>query len=259
MTLASESIKEDLSDQPVGASRRWPSLILALTIVAALAELLGGLGYRLGWWSFGIGIQTIRWAASAAAALLVVALIALIWGQFNKKTAQRGTLISVVLLGLMTLISPALHFYKMQNLPRIHDISTDSKNPPPFEAVLGQRKDAKTFSQYDASDAAQQAQAYPDIKSLRVSAPPAGALQRAEAIAKELGWELVKVSASELRLEATSTSLLFGFKDDIVVRISPAEGGSLIDVRSKSRVGRHDFGVNATRIRAFLQEMASAP
>ena len=46
----------------------------------------------------------------------------------------------------------------------------------------------------------------------------------------------------------------FGFKDDVVVRVREnAEGGSLVDVRSVSRVGRSDLGVNAKRIGAILQ------
>jgi uncharacterized protein (DUF1499 family) len=52
--------------------------------------------------------------------------------------------------------------------------------------------------------------------------------------------------------------LLFGFKDDIVVRVTPSGNGSRVDVRSLSRVGRSDFGVNANRVRKFLRQLAGA-
>ena len=60
------------------------------------------------------------------------------------------------------------------------------------------------------------------------------------------------------QLEATETSELFRFKDDFVVRIRPfQDGGSRIDVRSKSRDGKGDMGVNAKRIQAFFSRLRS--
>ena len=62
-------------------------------------------------------------------------------------------------------------------------------------------------------------------------------------------------------IEATSSSLLYGFTDEVIVRVKAIEGGALVDVRSRSRLGRVDRGVNAKRIRAYLaalQERATA-
>ena len=74
----------------------------------------------------------------------------------------------------------------------------------------------------------------------------------AVAAAQEMGWEIVASAPAEGRLEATDTTFWFGFKDDVVVRVSPAESGSRIDVRSVSRVGKSDVGTNAKRIVAYL-------
>jgi len=41
--------------------------------------------------------------------------------------------------------------------------------------------------------------------------------------------------------------------------VRPAPNGSRIDVRSASRVGRSDLGVNARRIRAFLATLSAHP
>ena len=73
-----------------------------------------------------------------------------------------------------------------------------------------------------------------------------------------MGLELVEADAAQGRIEATATSLLFGFKDDVVVRIAGDAGVTKVDVRSKSRVGRNDFGMNAKRIRAFLAKLKAA-
>jgi uncharacterized protein (DUF1499 family) len=71
-----------------------------------------------------------------------------------------------------------------------------------------------------------------------------------------MGWEVVAAVPAEERIEATATTFWFGFKDDIVVRITSADGGSRIDVRSVSRVGRGDVGTNAKRIKAYLAQIA---
>jgi uncharacterized protein (DUF1499 family) len=69
---------------------------------------------------------------------------------------------------------------------------------------------------------------------------------------------VVATAPDKLRLEATDTTLLFGFKDDIVVRITPHGNGSVVDVRSQSRIGGSDFGANASRVRAYLKRVATA-
>ena len=68
-------------------------------------------------------------------------------------------------------------------------------------------------------------------------------------------WELITVAPGEGRLEAVATTAWFGFKDDIVVRIVESGDGSLVDVRSKSRLGLSDVGTNARRIRRFMAQM----
>ena len=72
-----------------------------------------------------------------------------------------------------------------------------------------------------------------------------------------MGWQIVDVSPASLRIEATDTTLFFGFKDDIVIRVRPAAQGSIVDVRSLSRIGGSDVGANARRVRAYLARVAS--
>jgi uncharacterized protein (DUF1499 family) len=85
--------------------------------------------------------------------------------------------------------------------------------------------------------------------------PPRQAFERAERVARSMGWQMVDANSRDLRIEATATTLLFGFKDDIVIRVTPSGTGSRIAVRSLSRICGSDIGANADRIRTFLAKL----
>ena len=143
-------------------------------------------------------------------------------------------------------------------VPPIHDISTDLVAPPAFVAILPLRRDAPNPATYGGPEiAAQQRAAYPDLTSLVLARPTDRVFAQALDVIDCMGWELVDASMPEWRIEATDTTFWFGFKDDVVIRILPSNGGSRIDARSVSRVGRSDVGSNAERIHAFLDALAS--
>ena len=231
----------------------WTGLVLALA--CGVAELLAGLGYRWGWWHYRTGLSIMRWAATTdiAAVLLALVALALAW----KSRGRRAGLRAVQALVLALIVGgPPLYLYSVvSTVPRIHDVSTDTDNPPRFVAVLSLRKSGDNPTTYTAEVAAEQKKGYPEIRPARFDAAPAAVLQRAERVARAMGWEVAAVVPAEGRLEATDTSLLFGFKDDVVIRVSADGTGSRVDVRSISRVGRSDFGANAKRIQRFLAQL----
>jgi uncharacterized protein (DUF1499 family) len=138
-------------------------------------------------------------------------------------------------------------------VPPINDITTDLADPPAF---AGDPSDTGRDMAYPADFVPQVKAAYPDLAPIAVSSNPGQALVLAEQTAQGLGWEVVAVDQGAGTLVARQTSKTFRFVDDIVVRVRPAEGGgALVDVRSKSRDGRGDMGVNAARIRAFAEKM----
>ena len=144
-------------------------------------------------------------------------------------------------------------------LPKIHDITTDTATPPQFVALLEARKASKNGADYDPAIAAEQQKAYADIQPMIMpDVAPDAAFKRAEAAARAMGWEVAAAEAAEGRIEATDTTLWFGFKDDIVIRIAAEGTGSRMDVRSMSRVGLSDMGKNAERIRAFFAKFKEA-
>ena len=226
---------------------------LALTLALLAAGLLGisGPGVRVGLWPFSTGFQILRWSAYLGLAAAGIGLIGLLIPK-ARAGAPAGLVVAIG-LGLAAAYLPWHWGQRARALPPIHDISTDLEHPPEFAAVLPLRAGAPNPSAYGGADVAEaQRRGYPDIQPLMLTAPPSAAFARALDAAKGMRWAVVAADSAGGRIEATATTRWFGFKDDIVVRITPAPTGSRIDVRSVSRVGRSDVGTNAARIRAYL-------
>jgi uncharacterized protein (DUF1499 family) len=162
-----------------------------------------------------------------------------------------------ILIGLFVAGIPWSWMRTAQEVPRIHDITTDTVNPPRFDAILALRKDAANPAEYGGPVvAAQQREAYREIAPVLLPVVPSTAFETALRAAKSMGWRIVSADEHEGRIEATATTFWFGFKDDVVVRVVPAPGGSRVDVRSVSRAGVSDVGTNAQRIHDFLHKVA---
>src|SRR5687768_9904266 len=176
--------------------------------------------------------------------------------------ARRGEPKAVALAGVVLgVVSVGILVYWLERgfgAPLIHDITTDIANPPTYEAVVPLRGDVNTLD-YDPQVGQQQRQAYPDIAPLTLTEPPAQAFERALAAARELGWEIVGTDRDRGRIEAIGTTFWYGFKDDVVIRLTPAGTGTRVDVRSVSRLGRNDLETNARRIRRYLTALRDTP
>jgi uncharacterized protein (DUF1499 family) len=141
-------------------------------------------------------------------------------------------------------------------VPPIHDITTDTEDPPRFVAIAPLRENASNPVAYDTEQTDEQREAYPDIRTLVMPKRIDEAFAIAMDAVKAEGLKLVEINPGEGRIEATETVPLFGFKDDVVIRMRNAHNvATVIDIRSKSRVGRSDLGFNARRIRSLLQRM----
>lgn len=229
---------------------------LLLATVAALVAMAAGPGSRAGLWEFRTGFQILKWASYAALAGAGLGVIGVIRTRPIGSRRGLGFALLAIVLGAVTAWVPWSWKGKAESVPPIHDITTDAGAPPGFEAILPLRADADNPAEYGGDSIAQrQREAYPDIVPLELDAPPDQAFERALEAARDMGWEIVAADPVEGRIEATDTTFWFGFKDDVVVRVRPAGGGSRIDVRSVSRVGRSDVGTNAERIREYLAKI----
>lgn len=249
-----------MNSQP--ASRRDLTSLAAISgfgvaLVCAVPGLLAGFGTRLGWWDYRTGFFILSCAVWLALAAAGVSVAALAIGLRHRRHRPIGFAILGSIIGALVFGVPWYLVHEGRKLPPIHDITTDTDDPPAFAAVLALRNDAPNTAQYGGPElAAQQKQGYPDLAPLLLPVPAREAFNRALDAAWQSGWDIVAAEPEENRIEATATTAWFGFKDDVVIRIRPAGNGSRVDVRSVSRVGRSDLGTNAQRIRIFLKRLA---
>jgi uncharacterized protein (DUF1499 family) len=175
-----------------------------------------------------------------------------------RRQSRLATVAAVgLIIGFMVAGIPLRMKYMAQRLPPIHDVTTDTEDPPRFIAILPLRLNAPNSVEYGGrSISIQQNRAYPAIQPLVLQVPLENAFQRALTLARAMGWEIVAENLPDGRIEATDTTLWFGFKDDIVVRLRATDTGTRVDVRSVSRVGKSDVGTNAKRIATFLGKLA---
>ena len=230
-----------------------------LAVVAAALVLLAGPGYRLELWDLGLAFGALgvgaRGGLAAAGLCLIAAWLIHPWRSGPVRDGFVVALAGLVLAATVAYV-PWAQREIARSVPPIHDITTDTDDPPAFVAVLGLRGEKANSTDYEGAElAAQQKAGYPDLGPLVLDLAPAEAFARAEAAARALGWEMVAADAVAGRLEATDTTFWFGFKDDIVVRVRAEGQGSRVDVRSNSRVGKSDVGINAKRIAAYLGEL----
>ncbi|MDN5869686.1 MAG: DUF1499 domain-containing protein [Nitrococcus sp.] len=231
---------------------------LLLALIGAALVTLPGPGYRWQLLALAEAFTLLRWGAWIGLAGAVFSLLAL-----PLLLTDRGGRSALALLAGVGLAIGGVSFglpwallQQARSVPPIHDITTDSANPPAFRAILPLRRDAPNPARYGGpSIARKQRQAYPDIRPLYLQVSPERAFAAALEVAKELGWRIVAATPEAGRIEATATTFWFGFKDDIVIRIRAMERGTRLDIRSVSRVGRSDLGKNAERIQRFSAQL----
>jgi len=240
---------------PQGTAAAPLPLIAAVCAVLSLILLASsGVGTRLGLWQFRTGLSLLKFSAYCGLGCAALSLLAGILAVRNKSALRMLVSLAAFALGVLVFAVPYSWMAKAQSVPRIHDITTDLDHPPQFVAIPPPSPGRLQYG--GATLAARQMKAYPDIKTAVLPVPAPQAFQAALDTARDLGWRVVATVPAEGRIEATDTTRWFGFKDDIVIRITPAEGRSLLDIRSVSEVGVSDVGTNARRIRTFLAKIS---
>jgi uncharacterized protein (DUF1499 family) len=239
---------------------KWALTSVGFGIIAAIILLLAGYGYQWDWWGLGTAFS---WLLPGSGVLVLIGFsLAVVfgfarWRNPNKKGASLA-LISVV-LSLAVMGTLGYWYNEAQQYPPIHDISTDIENPPEFRAIVPLRADAPNDTTYgDQEKADTQREHYPDIQTLYLDQDYDEAFDRALQAAEQRPWEQIVTADKETGvIEAVDKLPWFGFIDDVVIRVDTAEtsGQSKIDVRSVSRLGQGDIGVNAQRIRDYLDEL----
>jgi len=242
----------------------WPAAILCFGSVAA--ALIAAIGTGRGWWDFRGGFGALRYAFFAAVAGVAVAALA----AFVARRARPGLLLVNLLAILVAGAFVAFvgnQVRTARSVPAIHDISTNLDDWPRFYRLRVRDDNLASIPDMGRPELAAMEprerwkaihrEHYGDIATIRVPWSVEETIARARALAVDRGWEIVTADPNEGILEAVDTSLFFRFKDDVVVRARPVteSSGSVVDMRSISRVGVSDVGVNARRVRSFLADL----
>ena len=245
----------------------WGYIVLAAGVGALFWGLVSAVGTGWGYWEYTSGLKGV---AGAFLLGLGAILIGALQGWRVRKAvnppprARRWVGMGVALAYVAwvgTFLMAAL------TVPAIHDVSTDLADPPAFQTLALRADNLDNVPGADDKDmsgltpqqrwAVVHQKAYGGIRSVRSNEPVPMVIAKAERLAKARGWDVAVSLPEEGRFEATETSAFFQFKDDVVLRVRPSETGegSIVDMRSVSRVGVSDLGMNAKRVRAFFADL----
>ena len=245
-------------------------LTLALLLIVPLWFVIAALGTKIGIWDWKVGLMTMTIAAGPIllGLLGLVALVALVLAIRAKP--RRTAPLAVAVVGLLAVVGV---FGMMASLGGkaaenpIHDIATDTANPPLFSAeTMDAREAAKANPVSDYQTPLGQLEPYKErvskelaVKSYaqiitsmegRPAPLPLGGATREQGVAavaaamEAMGLKDIRQDGAAGTVEGVAESFWFGFKDDVVARVGDAQ----IDFRSVSRVGVSDLGANTARI-----------
>lgn len=244
-------------DEPVTQWAVWSRRIalFALVVLGYAVVLIRG------------GVQDMRGAALFLAAFALVGLAALaalvafmrIWRHGLKGVGMAAQ--ALLLVAVMSAL-PGFYLGRALFLPRLNDVSTDIDIPPTFSrsrAALAAR-DGRVPPDVDRETRERQRAAYPNVTPILLDMTAEEAFDLARRTAHSLGWTIIEQTppggrVGTGRIEALQRTTILRFVDDVTIRIRPHAEGARIDLRSASRLGQHDLGANARRIRRFADEL----
>lgn len=250
--------------------RRWVlKLAIILAVLGPLVFLIAALGYRLGVLGLGTSLKALSFQVGPIVLILglIVSLASLALSWFIKP--RKGLIVSLLVLAIPAfgLLKFASAYSTFKEVPPIHDITTDLDDPPLFtQAIVEARNQTKGVNTLDYIGkkhkkdgtlvSVLQSQYYKEVRPIRRSEDPDVVFKEAEALIKSKGWKVVTVDAESGVLEATESTFWYGFKDDVIIRVRPSKGGgTVVDMRSISRIGGSDLGLNAKRLEALISAL----
>jgi uncharacterized protein (DUF1499 family) len=241
---------------PSGPTPRLVVTGAVLAGVGALAMAASGSGYRMQVWGLGVAFRMLAFGAVLAGMGGIAAAIALLSPTLRRRPRVLPIAAVSLVAAVIAVGTFGSWFMTARSVPGIHDITTDTDNPPAFVALRAARLAAPNGLDYGGAEvAAKQRTGYPDIQPVVLSIPPSDAYRRALVVARSMGWDIAAADSAAGRIEATATTAWYGFRDDVVIRVRPDSTGTRLDLRSDSRLGGSDVGTNAARIRRFVERI----
>lgn len=228
-------------------------------LFAAQAILLAVVLHRFGWIATPVAVNllAVSIAAAVAALLLAAAAAAEVW-RTGVDGMDRAAAAAVI--ALLVLAGPAWFLPDLMFRPQLNDITTNVDDPPKFRVLAPDRRDQGAALDYPRDRfAGRQMEAYPDVRPLALERSADQTFDLVRQAAERLHWHIVSAvepaGTEPGRIEAVARTLVMGFPDDVAIRVTPHGRETLIDVRSASRYGEHDFGANARRVASLFDEI----
>jgi uncharacterized protein (DUF1499 family) len=237
----------------------WLAFYDALMAIAMIAAGMVGAHFYLIPPIMGFGMFGLALLLSFLG--LLVGLLAIFLTRKPQLAAGRKRALIATVICALILLPVIIALFNGRNAPAINDITTDFDNSPEFTYAQQLQHVPNRDMKYDkAKYADKQLAGYGPLGPIKERLDPAAAFARVTEVAKAIpSWKITYSDPATGTLEAVATSKLWHFNDDIVIQIRPTpDGASLIEMRSKSRDGVGDFGVNARRIRHFFDRVALA-
>lgn len=237
------------------------NLVFGISLIAGAAILVMLFGASMGLWEPIDGFRYYRgWYQNIGYVVVGLSILTLIYLLTKKQFEGKKKAFISLIIGL-AILWPMISSMVTESVsyPPIHDITTDTINPPEFIFLTDDREGARNTLDYFGKGERQewypsrQLEAFPDIQPIMSNLNPDEAFLKALSVGETMGWEIVSTDPTARRFEGTARTPVFRFVDDTVVVVTAAPNGSRIDVRSVSRVGVGDIGVNANRIREFIR------
>ena len=225
--------------------------VLFVGLIALVAPPVGALGHRFGLLELTAGTALVFSGIVLSTIVLVLGIATLVFVYTRRRRADRTPALIGLAAGVAVLVVTA-PYYAALSLPMTNDVTTDRADPPVFEHVAADRATGANLLDYTEDEARVQAEGYPDLVGIRTPGGADESFGKAVIVARALGWDVVSENADTGLIEATATTFWFGFRDDVAIRLRREGNETVVDLRSASRIGLHDLGATAERIRAFV-------
>jgi uncharacterized protein (DUF1499 family) len=238
----------------------WVYLLLISSVLILVLLPSAALGYKFDVLNLQRSFALLSVVVFGGALILVLgAVTVFISRRKGRKDEMRLSIVALIIV-VLPLGVMVYQILKAGGVPPIHDITTDTDNPPVFAEAISLRGERSNTLEYGTEDlpaeelAALQRDAYPHIQTVKSTLAPELVFDRMIEIVDSNNHELINKDRQNGLIEAVSTSFWFGFKDDLVIRIQASDNGSIMDIRSVSRVGQSDLGANAARIGKLIED-----
>ncbi|RCX01257.1 DUF1499 domain-containing protein [Marinomonas foliarum] len=232
-----------------------PVLYILLMLVGCVA-FISIAGVRVGIFEPITGFSMLRTSVFASLVLSLLAAASLGICRKEKNVGVQRFFFLVLIVSLLYSIMWIVFYCQRAELPDINDITTDTQTPPSFLNVNFIRKSKENDLSYNTEWAPIQQKYYPNVQPLFSGKDQATVFAAVADLVEERDWDVIATYSGAGIIEATARTPIFGFRDDVVIRITEVDNKIRIDMRSCSRVGTGDYGVNAQRIVSFMNDLS---